>query len=121
MATTPSVNTTPGASATPQTRGVNRKTDVTLSVVFLGLQLVFVLVTLPISLLTGVLVISHSPNYGNLAFFLTVAVPGILFLISLGVDLFLLISKRITWIVALVGLIASVGVWILGASLWNLG
>jgi hypothetical protein len=118
MATTPSVNTTPGASATPPPRDARRATDVALSVVFLSLQLVFGVAILPVSFITQMFAgDGGSGPYAGLGSFLFIAGPAVVFVISLGVDLFLLVSRRRTWVIALVGLVASGGIWFLGASL----
>ena len=126
MSTTPAENSAHVESTTPQPRGVNRKTDVTLSVVFLSLQLVFVVLSLALSFFIFLSLIfpEHGPNPDAWGGALVCALgPGIIFLPSLGVGLFLLIKKRKAWIFTLVGLAASVGIWVLGYNLiysnWN--
>ena len=118
MATTPSVNPAPGAPATPPARDSRRATDVALSVVFLALQLVFTLGSLPFSYFASMFAGDGGLGpYAGLGSFLFLAGPAIVFVISLAVDLFLLVTKRRTWVIALVGLIASVVIWLLGATL----
>jgi hypothetical protein len=120
MATTPSVNPAPGATATPPPSDARRATDVALSVVFLALQLVFTLVSFPFSYFASMFAGDGGLGpYAGLGFFLFLAGPSVVFIISLGVDVFLLVKKRRTWVIALVGLVASGGIWILG--LWLLG
>jgi hypothetical protein len=118
MATKTSVNPVPGASVTPPPRRSRRAIDIALSVVFLALQMVFGLGNLPISFITGMFAGDGGGSpYHALGSFLYIAGPAVVFIISLGVDLFLLVTKRRTWVIALVGLIASVVIWLLGATL----
>ena len=126
MSATPAENSAHVDSTTPQPRGVNRKTDVTLSVVFLGLQFVFVVASLFLSLaiVLSLLFPEHGTHPDAWGGALVCALgPGIIFRPSLGVGLFLLIKKRRAWIFTLVGLAASVGIWVLGYNLiysnWN--
>ena len=115
MAATPSVNPAPGASATPPPRDARRATDVALSVVFLALQLVFAVGIFPISYFASMFASDGGLGpYAGLGFFFFLAGPAVVFVISLAVDLFLLVTKRRTWVIALVGLVATVGIWFLG-------
>ena len=119
MATTPSVNPAPGAPATPPARDARRATDVTLSAVFWALQLIFVLVSLTFSLIFGTIVgLSGSHPYAGTAWLVCVLAPAIVFVLSLSVGLFLLITKRTAWIVSVVGLVAGVVIWFWGWSLF---
>jgi len=115
MATTPSVNTTPGASATPPPSDARRATDVALSVVFLALQLVFAVGIFPLSYFASMFAGDGGLGpYAGLGYFLFLAGPLVVFVISLGADLFLWVTRRRSWVLALVGLVASGGIWFLG-------
>jgi len=119
MSVTPAEDPASSTSTTPPPRDARRATDVTLSAVFWALQLIFVLVSLTFSLIFGTIVgLSGSHPYAGTAWLVCVLGPAIVFVLSLSVGLFLLITKRTAWIVSVVGLAAGVIIWFWGWSLF---
>jgi len=103
MASTPKKTAPVATPASPKRKGVKRSTDITLSIIFLAVQLVLVVMAFPFVLFFGALTFVTS-GAGDL-FTLALFGPGVVFLITLIVGLVLMITKRNSWIATLAGLL----------------
>jgi len=105
MATTPGESATAATPSAPVKKGVKRSTDITLSIVFLAVQLVVAVVSIPFVWVFGVLAFVMSGQGGLFTLFLVG--PSVVFLVTLTVGLILMITKRNSWIATLVGLLIT--------------
>jgi hypothetical protein len=105
MATTPGESAPAATPAAPAKKGVKRSTDITLSIVFLAVQLVVAVVSIPFVWVFGVLAFVMSGQGGLFTLFLVG--PSVVFLVTLTVGLILMITKRNSWIATLVGLLIT--------------
>jgi hypothetical protein len=105
MATTPGESAPAATPSAPAKKGVKRSTDITLSIVFLAVQLVVAVVSIPFVWVFGVLAFVMSGQGGLFTLFLVG--PSVVFLVTLTVGLILMITKRNSWIATLVGLLIT--------------
>ena len=105
MATTPGASAPSATPPSPVKKGVKRSTDITLSIVFLAVQLVVAVVSIPFVWVFGVLAFVMSGQGGLFTLFLVG--PSVVFLVTLTVSLILMITKRNSWIATLVGLVVT--------------
>jgi cytochrome c biogenesis factor len=105
MATTPRESAPAATPSSPVKKGVKRSTDITLSIVFLAVQLVVAVVSIPFVFVFGTLAFVMS-GAGEL-FTLFLVGPSVVFLVTLTVSLILMITKRNSWIATLVGLVVT--------------
>jgi hypothetical protein len=106
MATTPGESAPAATPSAPAKKGVKRSTDITLSIVFLAVQLVVAVVSIPFVWVFGVLAFVMSGQGGLFTLFLVG--PSVVFLVTLTVGLILMITKRNSWIATLVGMLITV-------------
>ena len=106
MATTPGESAPAATLSAPAKKGVKRSTDITLSIVFLAVQLVVAVVSIPVVWVFGVLAFVMSGQGGLFTLFLVG--PSVVFLVTLTVSLILMITKRNSWIATLVGMLITV-------------
>jgi len=105
MATTPGESAPAATPSAPVKKGVKRSTDITLSIVFLAVQLVVAVVSIPFVWVFGVLAFVMSGQGGLFTLFLVG--PSVVFLVTLTVGLILMITKRNSWIATLVGMLIT--------------
>jgi len=105
MATTPGASAPSATPSSPVKKGVKRSTDITLSIVFLAVQLVVAVVSIPFVFVFGTLAFVMS-GAGEL-FTVFLVGPSVVFLVTLIVGLILMITKRNSWIATLVGLVVT--------------
>jgi len=106
MATTPGESAPAATPSAPAKKGVKRSTDITLSIVFLAVQLVVAVVSIPFVFVFGTLAFVMSGQGGLFTLFLVG--PSVVFLVTLTVGLILMITKRNSWIATLVGMLITV-------------
>ena len=110
----------PAAPAAPKKR-VSRGTDIALTIVFLVLQ-----VALVIALLLPALFLAMASdgcgegcNLGVIqaGFYVALFGPGVVFIANLIVSIVFLAQKRTSWLLSLLGAVASLLVFLLGVAL----
>ena len=115
-------SSTPGVSeSTAPKRGVSRGTDIALTIVFLVLQ-----VTLVIALVLPALFLAMASdgcgegcNLGVIqaGFYVALFGPGVVFIANLIVSIVFLAQKRTSWLLSLLGGVASLLVFLLCVAL----
>ena len=117
-----SASSTPSASETtaPKKR-VSRGTDIALTIVFLALQLALV-IALVLPALFLAMASDGCNDSCNLAvieagFYIAVFGPGLVFVANLIVSIIFLARKRTSWLLSLLGGVASLLVFLLGVAL----
>jgi hypothetical protein len=100
---------------------VSRGTDIALAIVFLALQVALV-IALVLPALFLAMASDGCSDPCNLSviqagFYVAVFGPGVVFIANLIVSIVFLVKKRTTWLLSLLGAVASLLVFLLGVAL----
>jgi hypothetical protein len=120
MATTPGESAPAATPSAPAKKGVKRSTDITLSIVFLAVQFVFVVVFFFVTWL-GLALAGGKGSLSEVAEPIMLFGPGIIFIANLIVSVVLMNKGRTAWIATLVGFIVAPLTSVLGNALLQAG